>query len=181
MSNLDAAATPSPTGLHDPIRLLLRAGRNDEAIVRLCAITIVRPDDQEAKELLFDAFFQKRDWAPALVLIEQLVRDRPENALLQRSLIATLSNMKRFDEAIVRATRYVESHGENLMVLDALKVAHFYTDRVDEAIRYGQRGLTLRDQESLQTPLPFALTEPAGPPRGADVISYSLRGAAPFA
>jgi tetratricopeptide (TPR) repeat protein len=180
MSNPDAAAAPAPTGLHDPIRLLLRAGRNDEAIVRLCAITIVRPDDQEARELLFDAFFQKRDWAPALVLIEQLVGERPDNALLQRSLIATLSNMKRFDEAIVRATRYVESHGENLMVLDALKVAHFYTDRVDEAIRYGQRGLTLRDQESLQTLLPFALSEPAGPPQGADVISYSLWGPAPF-
>jgi tetratricopeptide (TPR) repeat protein len=180
MSNLDAAATPARTGLHDPIRLLLRAGRNDEAIVRLCAISLTRPDDQEARELLFDAFFQKRDWAPALVLIEQLVRDRPDNAPLQRSLIATLSNMKRFDEAIVRATRYVESHGENLTMLDALKVAHFYTDKIDEAIRYGQRGLTLRDQESLQTPLPFALIEPAGPPEGADVISYSLWGPAPF-
>ena len=39
-----------------------------------CArITITQPDDLVAKELLFDAFFQKRDWAPALVLAEQLV------------------------------------------------------------------------------------------------------------
>jgi tetratricopeptide (TPR) repeat protein len=180
MSNLDAATAPAPAGLHDPIRLLLRAGRNEEAIVRLCAIMITRPDDQEARELLFDAFFQKRDWAPALVLIEQLVRDRPDNALLQRSLIATLSNMKQFAEAIPRAERYVADHGENLMVLDTLKVAHFYSGRVGEAIRYGQRGITLRDQESLLTPLPFALKEPAGPPRGANVISYSLWGSAPF-
>jgi tetratricopeptide (TPR) repeat protein len=180
MPTPDAAATPAPAGQHDPIRLLLRAGRNDEAIVQLCAIIITRPDDQEAQGLLFDAFFQKRDWAPALVLIEGLVRDRPDNALLQRSLIATLSNMKRFAEAIVRAERYVVDHGENLMVLDTLKVALFYSGRVDEAIRCGQRGITLRDQESQRTPSPFALKAPAGPPRGANVISYSLWGSAPF-
>jgi tetratricopeptide (TPR) repeat protein len=179
MPNLDAAAA-APASPHDPIRLLLRAGKNDEAIVRLCGIVITSPGDREARELLFDAFFQKRDWAPALALIQQLVAERPDNALSQRSLIATLSNMKRFDEAIALATRYVESHGENLMVLDALKVAHFYSGRVNEAIRYGQYGLTLRDRESLQTPLPFALTEPSGPPAGSNVISYSLWGPAPF-
>ena len=65
-------------------------------------------------ELLFDAFFQKRDWTPALALIDELVRDRPDNPLLQRSLIATLSNMKRFDEAITGAMRYLERHDENL-------------------------------------------------------------------
>src|SRR6202000_1055336 len=72
----------------------------------------------------------------------------------------------------------VKTPGETLMVLDALKVANFSPARADEGIRYGQRGLTLRDQESLQTPLPFALTEPAGPPRGADVLSYSMWAAA---
>jgi hypothetical protein len=46
---------------HDAVRVLLRAGKNDEAIVQLCAIMVTRPDDLEAKELLFDAFFQKRD------------------------------------------------------------------------------------------------------------------------
>jgi hypothetical protein len=44
---------------------LLRAGKNDEAIVRLCAINITQPDDLVARELLFDAFFQKREWTPA--------------------------------------------------------------------------------------------------------------------
>ena len=34
---------------------------NDEAIVRLAAMIVVtRPDDLDAKELLFDAFFQNR-------------------------------------------------------------------------------------------------------------------------
>ena len=63
---------------HEPIRALLRAGKNDEAIVRLAAIVVTRPDDLDAKELLFDAFFQKRDWAPALALAEELVRRRPD-------------------------------------------------------------------------------------------------------
>jgi tetratricopeptide (TPR) repeat protein len=179
-SSTDSGAALQPASRHEAIRLLLRAGKNDEAIVRLCAIIVTQPDDWEAKELLFDAFFQKRDWAPALVLINELVRHRPDQARLQRSLIATLSNMKRFAEAIAQATQYIERHGEDLTVLDALKVAHFYSGTTAEAIRYGQRGITLRDQESLLTPLPFALTKPAGPPRGRDVISYSLWGATPF-
>ena len=169
-----------PAGPHDPIRRLLRAGKNDEAIVLLCAITVTRPDDIEAKELLFDAFFQKRDWAPALALIHDLVGARPEDARLHRSLIATLSNMKRFDEAILQARHYIERHGEDLTVLDALKVAHFYSGKVDQAVRYGQRGITLRDREALSHPPPFTLIKPNGPPSGANVISFSLWGSAPF-
>ena len=63
------------------------------------------------KESLFDAFFQKRDWEPALVLAGGLVRGQPDNARLQMSLTATLSNMRRFAEAITQATRYIEQHG----------------------------------------------------------------------
>jgi predicted Zn-dependent protease len=120
MQNVVSGTLPQPTAQHDAIRAVLRAGKNDEAIVQLCAIVITRPDDLIAKELLFDAFYQKRDWAPALVLVEQLVRDQPDNARLQKSLIATLSNMQRFDKAIDQAFRYIERHGEDLTVLDAL-------------------------------------------------------------
>jgi hypothetical protein len=45
---------------------------------------------------------------------------------LQKALIATLSNMKRYDETIVQATRYIERYGDDLTMLDALKVAYFY-------------------------------------------------------
>ena len=58
MSNALGGTTAKPTSQHEGIRALLRVGRNDEAIVRLCAIGIIRPDDLEARELLFDAFFQ---------------------------------------------------------------------------------------------------------------------------
>jgi len=180
MSDAAGGNRPQPAGQHDTIRVLLRAGRNDEAIVRLCAVTITQPDDIEARELLFDAFFQKRDWAPALVLAEQLARGRPDSARLQKSVIATLSNMKRFEETIPKALQYIERHGEDLIILDALKVAHFYTGKIDEAVRHGQRGLDLRDQEACRQPSAFAMTEPAGPPSGRNVISFSLWGPAPF-
>lgn len=173
------AHQPAPQP-YEPIRALLRAGRNDDAIVKLCAIVVTRPDDLAAKELLFDAFFQKRDWPPAFVLAEELARRQPENARSQRALIATLSNMKRYDEAIVQATRYIERHGEDLTILDALKVAHFYSGKVDEAIRHGQRGIELRDAEARRLPRAATMTEPKGPPLGQDIISFSLWGSAPF-
>lgn len=173
-------AHPQPDPDTESIRALLRAGNNDAAIVRLCAITITRPDDLEAKQLLFDAFFQKRDWPPALVLAEQLARLRPDVPGLQRALIATLSNMKRYDETIAQASRYVERHGENLTMLDALKVANFYTGRIEQAVRHGQRALEIRDAEACRNRPSMAVIEPAGPPSGNDVISFSLWGTAPF-
>src|ERR1700687_1080324 len=65
-------------------------------------------------------------------------------------------------------------------MLDALKVAHFYTGKVDEAIRYGQRALDLRDQEARRLPIASPMTEPSGPPSWHNVISFSLWGTAPF-
>jgi tetratricopeptide (TPR) repeat protein len=166
--------------VYDAVRALLRAGRNDDAIVRLCAILVIRPDDLVVKELLFDAFFQKRDWLPALALADELARRQPDIARLQKALIATLSNMKRYDEAIVQAARYINRYGEDLTMLDALKVAHFYTGKTEEAIRYGQRAISLRDTEACREPPDVAVTEPAAPPSGQNVISFSLWGNAPF-
>ena len=175
----DVASRPAPQP-HDAIRALLRAGMNDQAIVQLCAIVVTRPDDLVARELLFDAFFQKRDWPPALALAGELARAQPDVPRLQKAMIATLSNMKRYDETIVLASRYIERHGEDLTMLDALKVANFYTGKTDEAIRRGQRALELRDAEACRNPPPVAMTEPGGPPSGHNVISFSLWGSAPF-
>ena len=180
MSNLVSGPLSQPAPRHDAIRALLRAGDNDKAIVQLCAITVSDPDDLVAKELLFDAFFQKRDWAPALALAEELNRRQPGLARLQKAGIATLSNMKRFGETIAQAQQYIAEHGEDLTILDTLKVAHFYTGKTEEAIRHGQRALDLRDAEACRNPLPFALKEPSGPPSGHNVISFSLWGTAPF-
>jgi tetratricopeptide (TPR) repeat protein len=180
LSNVVSESIAQPARQHDSIRALLRAGKNDEAIVQLTAIIITQSDDLAAKELLFDAFFQKREWAPALVLIEQLLRRQPDIARLQKSLIVTLSNMKQFDQAIDKALQYIERHGEDLTILDALKVGYFYTGKVDEAIRYGQRGLDLRDADACRRPRAFSMREPAGKPSGYNVISFSLWGTAPF-
>jgi tetratricopeptide (TPR) repeat protein len=177
-----AGATPPQVGqqLYDHIRGLLRGGKNDEAIVRLCAIQAIRPDDLVTKELLFDAFFQKRDWLPALALAEELLRRQPDIARLQKTLIVTLSNMKRYDEAIAQAFPYIVRHGEDLTILDALKVAHFFTGKIEDAIRYGQRVIEIRDAEACQNPPDMTVTEPSGPPSGPNVISFSLWGRQPF-
>ncbi len=169
-----AAALP-----HEDIRVLLRAGKNEAAVARLCAIVVISPDDLIAKELLFDAFFQSRNWRPALVLAEELAARQPGMPRLRKSLIATLSNMKRFDEAIAQASQYIERYGDDLTVLDALKVAHFYSGRTEEAIRYGQRALTLRDAEACRNPPAMAVHEPSGR-AGRNVISFSLWGPAPY-
>jgi tetratricopeptide (TPR) repeat protein len=169
-----AAAPP-----HADIRALLRAGKNETAIARLSAILVVRPDDLDAKELLFDAFFQSRNWQPALVLAKELVTRQPDLPRHRKSLIVTLSNMKRYDEAIAEAAAYIGRHGEDLQILDVLKVGHFYSGRVEQAIRYGQRALELRDAEACRNPPPVAVHAPSGR-KGSHVISFSLWGTAPF-
>ncbi len=142
----------------------------------MCAIVVTRPDDLVAKELLFDAFYQKRDWPPAFAVAEELVRRQPDIPRLQKALIATLSNMKRYEETIAPAFQYIVRHGEDLAMLDALKVAHFYTGKVEEAIRYGQRALELRDEEARRVPTTAKMTEPSGPPSGRNVISFFIVG-----
>lgn len=181
MSNIANRSPPqvSPQ-VYDHIRALLRAGKNDEAIARACAVALIRPDDLIAKELLFDGFFQKRDWLPAHALAEELALRQPDVAPLQKALIATLSNMKRYDETIAQAHQYIARYGEDLTMLDALKVAYFYTGKIEEATRYGQRALEIRDAEACANPPPVALIEPPGPPSGENVISFSLWGHAPF-
>jgi hypothetical protein len=141
---------------------------------------VTRPDDLVAKELLFDAFFQKRDYPPAFALIDELVRGQPDNVRLQRQLIVTLNNMKRYEEAISLAERFAEQHGENLIILDVMKVANFYTGRVAKAVSYGQRGIEIRDADACRLPRDTTLNEPSSPPEGGNVISFSLWGAQPF-
>jgi len=170
----------NPTAVaYEDIRVLLRAGKNDAAIVKLCAMIVTRPDDLNAKELLFDAFTQSRNWQPALALAEELAARRPDVPRFRKSLIATLSNLKRYEEAIAQATDYSERHGEDLMILDVLKVAYFYIGRTEDAVRYGQRALELRDAEACRNPPAMTVTEPSGR-AGRDVISFSLWGPAPF-
>ena len=59
---------------YQPIRALLRAGKNDEAIVRLCAITITRPNDLVAGSCCLTHFSRSGTGEPApRLLAEQLV------------------------------------------------------------------------------------------------------------
>ncbi len=57
-------------------------------------------------------FFQKRDWAPAIVVAEQLVREQPDVARLRKALTATQSNTRRFDQRMLGLTLWplIRSH-----------------------------------------------------------------------
>ncbi|NOJ46021.1 hypothetical protein [Bradyrhizobium archetypum] len=59
-----------------------------------------------------------------------------------------MSNLKRHDETIAPALLYMERHGEDLTMLDVVKVALYYTGKISEAIRFGQRALDLHDAEA---------------------------------
>ncbi len=164
---------------HEAIRALLRAGKNDQAIAQLGDILSANPRDIDALFILFDALFQKRDWAKALAVAEILIKLAPNDARFRKALILTLSNMKRYDEAIARAEEYLAQHRDDIAVLEVLKVAYFYTGKIIEAAGYGQRVLELRDREACRHPPQLTMTEPTGR-AGKDVISFSLWGTAPF-
>jgi hypothetical protein len=181
MSQQVGETLPQASARHDPIRALLRAGNNDKSnrpIVpdhRPPTLTI-----SSTKNCCLMLFIKNAIGYPRLLSPRKLVHRQPDIPRLQKALIATLSNMKRYDETIVQASQYIERHGQDLTMLDALKVAYFCTGKADEAIRYGQRAIELRDAEACRNPLPFAMTEPSGPPSGHNVISFSLWGSAPF-
>ena len=164
---------------HEAIRVLLRAGKNNEAIAQLTEILRTDPRDADALYILFDAFFQKRDWARALAALEVLIKLAPQEPRYRKALILTLSNMKRYDDAIRQAEEYLAQHRDDIAVLEVLKVAYFYTGKIIKAAGYGQRVLELRDREARHHPPQMKMTEPSGRV-GRDVISFSLWGAAPF-
>ena len=96
---------------------------------------------------MFDASFRSATGSPALALIEELA-GQPDNARLQKSLIVDAVQHEAYDEAIARRNEYIDAARRRSHDLDVLKVAHFYTGKVDEAVRYGQRGIELRDAEA---------------------------------
>lgn len=173
--------TPSSRSLlpHESIRVLLRTGKNDEAISKLRAIIAAHPGDIAAIHLLFDAHFQKRDWQSALALAQQLTKLRPETASYQKLMISTLSNLKRYDQAIAQARSFSARHGEDVEILNILKIAHFYTGSIDEAIRCGQRVMEMRDAEMCKRGAALKLREPSGR-GGRDIIAFTIWGANPI-
>ena len=158
-----------------PIRQLLHGGRNDEAIARLKPILAAKSDDLAARELMFDAQFQRRSWADALAELEILRRARPDSLRYRTFLISTLVNMRRYTEAADEATRYLAQNGEDIAVLNALKVAYFYLGKLDDAVRCGQRVLELHDAECWRKADGARLAPSAGR-EGKSVIAFSLWG-----
>jgi hypothetical protein len=118
MSKVMGGTISQATGRHNLVRTLLRAGKAAEAIVQLCAAQITDPDGLVAScsTPFTRSAIGRRRWCWP----NKLLRQQPDTARLQKALLATLSDMKRFPEAIAQALQYLEQHGEDLTVLDAL-------------------------------------------------------------
>ena len=85
--------------------------------------------------------------------------------------------MKRYDEAIVEAGSFSARYGEDLEVLNILKIAYFYTGSLDKAIRCGQPVMEIPDAEMRSRTAPLKLGEPSNV---ADAISSPSRFGAPI-
>jgi tetratricopeptide (TPR) repeat protein len=164
-----------PQDPYVPIRQLLHAGRNDEAIARLQQMLAAEPGDVAARELLFDAQFQRRNWPAALAELEIIRQAKPDSPRHRALLISTLSNAGRYEEAAAEATRYLKQYGENIGVLNVLKVAYFNLGKLDIAVRCGQRVLELHDAICWQKS-DGALLGPSAGRSGKSVIAFSLWG-----
>jgi hypothetical protein len=124
---------------------------------------------------MFDAHFQKRGWDDALAEVVLLRKAKPDSLRYRTFLISTLSNMKRYAEAVVEAKSYLAEHGENIGVLNNLKVAYFFLGKIDDAVRCGQRVLELHDAEAWRH-FDGAQLAPSAGRAGKSVISFSLWG-----
>lgn len=149
---------------------LLREGRNQEAIDYLKAQEALTP---RALDYLCDAYFQSRDWKNAYETFRRIAPTNaasPSNRKLEAKI---LSNWGRYHDALVRIQSYVSDHGEDLEAVVIAKVcAHNLGDQ-DNARRYGQQALLLRDRA--------AVTPERMPPicpnkAGRRVIAYSIWG-----
>ena len=164
-----------PPQPHAAIRQMLREGRNNEAVARLKDILAAAPGDVPARELMFDAQFQRRNWAEALSELQVLLQARPDVLRYRVFEVSTLSNGKRYEDAAARARAYLAAHGENISVLNALKVSCFGLGRIDEAVRCGQRVLELHDAEAWRRSSGRRLSPSAGR-AGKSIIAFSLWG-----
>jgi hypothetical protein len=77
------------------------------------------------------------------------------------------------------ALKYVAQHGEDAEILNALKVAYFYTGRTEEALRFGQRAIELQDAQARRKSPAVIVTQADKPPSGRNVICFSLWGSNP--
>ena len=176
MTDAPSAETKRATAPYAPIQQLLHDGRNDEAIARLTEILAKTPDDLAARELIFDAQFQRRSWAEALAEVDILRKAKPDSRAYWSSLISTLNNAQRFAEAADEATRYLKRNGENLAVLNVLKVACFNLGKTAQAVRCGQRVLELHDADTWRKADSNRQLAPSAGRGGKSVISFSLWG-----
>jgi hypothetical protein len=149
---------------------LLRHGRNQEAIAWLKAREPLTP---RALDYLCDAYFQSRDWEKAYEtfrLIPPSHAATPANRKLEAKI---LSNWGRHREALTCIQAYASDHENDLEAMVIAKVCCHNLGDQDNAKRYGQQALHLKDKAAV-APAHVTPVRPNKP--GRRVIAYSIWG-----
>ena len=150
---------------------MLREGKNHEAISYLKAQRSLSPKGQD---YLCDAYFQSRDWKSAYDTLRVLMASgavTPYNRKLEAKI---LSNWGRYEEALSCIKAFLADHGDDIEANVTAKTCNFNLGNHEEALRYGQKAIVLKDRlANADSPKP----RPIHPNKtGRRVISFSVWG-----
>lgn len=79
---------------------LIQQGRNDEAIARMRRALIISPDSPEYIKLLAIAYYNKKDYAEATKLLQQVLKSDQEDDQAAYYLAASFEAMQDYNKAI---------------------------------------------------------------------------------
>jgi hypothetical protein len=126
--------------------------------------------------------FVAKDFPAAVTAFQMVAQREPDFPGASLNLGLSLILSERPQEAIPALRRAEEKSPEDLDVLDGLAHAYGKLGDFDNARKYGEKSLLIKDRLAQQPPAGFAL--PSGPPPafgldrpGENVISFSLFGA----
>ena len=161
---------------------LLRAGKNDEAVVYLAIAVARQPASHEAWHLLSVAETQRRRHADALKAIERAIALAPNEAPYRQQQGFVLVNLRRFKDAVDVLLPLMRSSPDDYATMRALQIAYYHSDNALNAIALGRKLLKREDVTAMsiarESPaadiMPFARGE-------TRIISFSLLDASPAA
>jgi tetratricopeptide (TPR) repeat protein len=158
--------------VEDPIvnsvAIMLREGRYKEGIAYLKSQPTL---SLRAMDYLCDAYFQLRNWESAYETLRYILDTgvaTPYNMKLEAKI---LSNWSKYPEALEKIKKYIVHHPGDYEALGLAKICCFKQGNHNEAIKFGQMAITLKDR--LVKPYTGAIRMGKGDKK---IISYSVWG-----
>lgn len=121
------------------------------------------------------------DSEAAVNLFSDLKQELPNDVDLLARLGLCLTNIKKYDEAIIELEKVLKVDATNDIALDAITRSCTALGRVDDAKRYGKRSILAKDVQACKSGIKFAIPDKT-PDRfdfanpAENIISFSLWG-----